>query len=623
MTETRLYPLKEYNPELYDRLTSCPDTALNGFQLIHAESGDVNLVYNNIPLHSTVNPQAEAMEEFNRIKPDVSTIVILMGLGLGYALKRFFISSKSKIIVYEPDINILKFTLMAVDYSEEIASERVFLANTPAELETALDKTYSYKDKIVFSCLPSSKQLYNTRLEKTVNDLSKIVPNLESNYRTLFEYSWRWLVYGISKLSPMFLEDIIKLNSSITILEDKFRGKTALIVSAGPSLDKTIEVIKANRDKFIIFCANVAYKKLVAAGITPDFAVCLDAPDFSSTIADYEHSQTNLIIHSAANPQAFKSIKPNLFFTFYCKNDLFSRWLADFCGFSIDNYKTKGSVSHLALVAAKNMGCNPIILTGQDLAFTDGKIYSSGCFWGDMYCFNEKNELDLLPEANKDLAACQKTEIMKKTHYFNVPGQDGNAVLTSPTYAGFIKHFEDFAAANRSIRLINCSPGGAMIEGFENSELAELAALLEPIGINVNKYLKQLVDSEKDPVKSNYDNILAEITEFCRTENYLPIIEKGKQASANLLKSLKTRHLDPNKARKLYKEVLSCYDELENRLFSRWSFGIGVAFKEITELNAVIKDESGGNDLLFRFAKAANNLFTTTRKNLETYLLQN
>ena len=98
-------------------------------------------------------------------------------------------------------------------------------------------------------------------------------------------------------------------------------------------------------------------------------------------------------------------------FYFYCKNDLFSRWLADFCGFSIDNYKTKGSVSHLALVAARNMGCNPIILTGQDLAFTDGKIYSSGSFWGDIYCFNEKNELDLLPETNKNLATCKKTEI--------------------------------------------------------------------------------------------------------------------------------------------------------------------------------------------------------------------
>ena len=73
-----------------------------------------------------------------------------------------------------------------------------------------------------------------------------------------------------------------------------------------------------------------------------------------------------------------------------------------------------------------------------------------------------------------------------------------------------------------------------MIEGVENLELAELTASLEPIGINVNEYLKQLVDSEKDPVKSNYDNVLAEITEFCRTENYLPIIEKGEESPNNI-----------------------------------------------------------------------------------------
>ena len=61
----------------------------------------------------------------------------------------------------------------------------------------------------------------------------------------------------------------------------------------------------------------------------------------------------------------------------YSHNDLFSRWLANIADFSIEDYIIKGSGSYCALFSAYMAGCNPIIFAGQDLAYSDGKCYSS------------------------------------------------------------------------------------------------------------------------------------------------------------------------------------------------------------------------------------------------------
>ncbi len=49
----------------------------------------------------------------------------------------------------------------------------------------------------------------------------------------------------------------------------------------------------------------------------------------------------------------------------------------------LNNHKlvqTGGSVATTALDVAINMGCNPIIFVGQDLAYTDGKSHSKDTF---------------------------------------------------------------------------------------------------------------------------------------------------------------------------------------------------------------------------------------------------
>lgn len=609
--EAKLNLIKETNPDLFDRLKDhiYPDNV--NFQLINSESGDPNLFYNNIALHCTKNPQAEALKEFNRISPGSSHIVILMGIGLGYCVKRFFQNSKCKIIIFEPDLNILKFTLEAVDFSQEINSERFFITNTPEEVIQAFNTAYSYKNKVVTSKLPASEAIYPEKIEQLMSELDKTVPSLISNYTTMFKLSWGWLYNGLCKLKNY------KKASSFLILENKFQDKAALIVSAGPSLDKNIELIKQNREKFIIFCANVVYKKLIAENITPDFIIYLD-PGNLHTIKNHEHSDTNIILHSSSCKDALKELKMKNSFIFYCNNDLLSRWISKICGFSLEKYMTKGSVSQLGLLAAYNMGCNPIILTGQDLAFTDGKFYSSGSFWGDLYKIDENQKLTESEKPDDKVCFEKKKKKIKETNYIKVKGQNGDTVLTSSDYAGFIRHFEEFAEEHSScVKLINCSQEGANIEGFENREFSELVNELAPINLNMDETLEIIVHTEKDPVKENIEKIKNELEQFQKdNEKIIQITDRGVKACQNLLKEVRSKKINPANIKKAYTEIIESFNRLDDILFNKYEFAIALAYKELTEFKLIMEDDSSLNDinLFINFAKAAQELFKSTMR---------
>ena len=599
--EKNLGYVEKYNSSFCAKLKNHNFSDSANFQLVNAASGDTNLVYNGIPLHCNNNPQQEALTEFQ--KAGKAKIVIIIGLDLGYLLKRAFIGSSCKIVMYEPDLDILRFTLETVDFEQEFQSGRVFITNSLNELNDILSAIYNYKDAINVLRLKSADQLYPEQIKNLLTELPRIDADLKANFDTLFNKSWLWLINSLYKFIPD------KPDFSLNILENKFKDKAALIVSAGPSLDKNIEIIKNNREKFIIFCANVAYKKLALNDITPDFIVYIDAGDYLYTIKNLDHSKTNIINHISSFRKVFEELNPNKFFTFYCKNDIFSRWVSKFTNFSIENYEAKGSVSHLALLSAYNMGCNPIILTGQDLAYTNGKYYSSGSFWADD---NEDKEL-----------LQNKIESIKKAGVFEVKGQNGETLSTSPDYAGFIKYFEEFAREKQAVKLINCSTDGAQINGFENKNLQDVSDGIEPLNLNINKVLDNIVKTEKDLVKENYENIHNQLEIFAEDlKKALVITNKGFQCSKQFHQELQKRQINSVKIKKLVNQTLILFNELENNLFKKWDFSMYIAFKELTDFYAVMDDDSGQGDfaVIKDLSGCSYNLFKLLDKRLK-YIL--
>ncbi|MBT7349604.1 DUF115 domain-containing protein, partial [candidate division WWE3 bacterium] len=158
---------------------------------------------------------------------------------------------------------------------------------------------------------------------------------------------------------------------NVTVLEDQFTDKTALLIGAAPSLDQHIEWIQKNQEYLYIFAVSRLAEKLHDLGITPDFIVTVD-PKIGSFYLGKEmfnfEEQSILINSYHSNPQ------------------LLSQWGGErlFIGqrypWKTDNNndgsaQTGSTVSNAALDSTIIMGFSQILLAGVDFCF-DSKGYT-------------------------------------------------------------------------------------------------------------------------------------------------------------------------------------------------------------------------------------------------------
>ena len=118
---TNLDALKKYDKHLADEILSINKTK-STFELIQNKNGEYNLIKNSIPLHSLVGAQTEAQKITEKI-PDISeknTIRIIWGLGLGYLADEFISRSNGAIIIYEPDIELLRVVFEMVEFEKNL-----------------------------------------------------------------------------------------------------------------------------------------------------------------------------------------------------------------------------------------------------------------------------------------------------------------------------------------------------------------------------------------------------------------------------------------------------------------------------------------------------------------------
>ena len=178
--ENNIVQIRKYNPVLADKLEIHSFSENVNFEVVATESGDHNLIYNGIPVHDANNPQQEAQMVFDKLK-DTSegSVTIVFGLGLGYLFKRIQLSSSGKIIIFEPDLDILHFTLEVVDFSQEFGETiadkpRVYIVNTRLELMKFLEESYAYKAYLNVCGLSSVNKMYPDEMKKLQEDLPRI-----------------------------------------------------------------------------------------------------------------------------------------------------------------------------------------------------------------------------------------------------------------------------------------------------------------------------------------------------------------------------------------------------------------------------------------------------------------
>ncbi len=404
-------------------------------------------------IHSKYNPQREAKQQVVNMKLVNPKLLVILGLGLGYHVRACLEELKETnffITVIEKDIAALRVAMENVDLSDLLSSDKIrWVIGVPPEEGYAVLNNMIKLAGIGFQLFLKTLQVFDHPAIDTVHgDYHKQMLKCfrEAAHAIIFNYG------NCPEDSMIGVENIMKnlatiiRSPGVKDLFGTFKKVPGIIVSTGPSLDKNVHLLKELEDKSVMIAADSALRVLHKHDIVPHAAVSLErimnvAKMFLELPEDYKKK-----IYLAATPVIRKEAYdawPGPTFMVY-------RAFAHFEWINMPKgtLNVGPSCSNMAFKVLEALGCDPIILVGQDCAFKSA----------------EKTHADEAPSVtNLNL---------KEKDLIRVKGNYEDFVYTNTIYNLFRKTFVTDVALYAGT-CINATEGGAFIEGTTLMTLRE------------------------------------------------------------------------------------------------------------------------------------------------------
>ena len=251
----------------------------------------------------------------------------------------------------------------------------------------------------------------------------------------------------IGFMKENFNRNVTLNDDGIHNMKEKHLGKPMILISAGPSLNKQLPLLKKiqNSGSFILGAVGTALSPLISYGITPDFYAIIDAQATEKQLDQIELPNTTLFYLSTASTNTIllhKGPRRVVWQRGYEEAELMAEQLKD------PAMETGGSVATVLLDIMVYLGGGPIALVGQDLAFSGGKTHASGTH----------SSMDVNVQFSRQ-------EVLN--FYRN------GTVMTSNNLTLYRTWFEDYAVSHGDLSLMNCTEGGAYIQNWEHLSLLE------------------------------------------------------------------------------------------------------------------------------------------------------
>ena len=169
----------------------------------------------------------------------------------------------------------------------------------------------------------------------------------------------------------------IQRSPSVQALRNKFQGKPAVLVGAGPSLDKTIHYIPWVKDKAVLIASDAALKPLRKHGVIPDFVMALDPQeDIAKFLTGVSHRGSILVAPTIVHPRILDLWEGTILFYNKFAPDIPALVQIQKESPKVGILTPGGSVLSVAYGLGFQMGASPIIFVGQDLSYDKKNIYS-------------------------------------------------------------------------------------------------------------------------------------------------------------------------------------------------------------------------------------------------------
>ncbi len=146
-----------------------------------------------------------------------------------------------------------------------------------------------------------------------------------------------------------------------------FQGVPAVIVGAGPSLEKNGHLLKEFEKRALIFAGGSA---LNAIDVEPHFAASIDKEAPYRQFKMHPFSETPFCYQSRMNPDNLALVHGERLLFPDSSSDLIN-WL-----YEEETFDGGWTVGNFLTAVAQHLGCSPIIFVGMDLCYTQGKKYA-------------------------------------------------------------------------------------------------------------------------------------------------------------------------------------------------------------------------------------------------------
>jgi len=557
--EANLNALKKVNTILADMIEK--DTNHYPFlDIKHNEDFSNLFIKTNNRVNSAYgieNQITSIQEQAKKIQMHNDSGTVLIGMGLGHFVADLCDEKEEKhiLIVVETIPYLIKEAFTLYDFSKYIKNGTL-LISCPDKIEFQMVMGMIESNCVVKEWNIISEP-YTMLLPECYSELTIYVSDLINQIRCN-----TGTVMGNGKLiAQNDIKNLPYILSSwgIDELKEMFKDRPAVIVSTGPSLRKNIHCLKQHRDRIIIICVAQALRILLSYDIVPDFACTVDFGE-----VNYEHFKglmdcgVPLIALNRCYYKILQEWKGQKIIVTSPANPLIKN-ISSFLG-DYGYVEQGGSVSHMAVGSAIKMGCNPIILIGQDLAYENNLSHNPNADASGTVNISDDG---LIKWNVDDPNSILKTQDCIMGIVQEVPGYLENSVKTNIGLLSFITSFEHIFKRYDKITFINSTEGGADIKGAKNITLRDALRKYTPYALFKTKLIK-LMDSEPDvmerckQVKELLTNDIKELEDIIIYSNsaltYTNLAIKFFNAKRKLRKYLDLNSEESNKAHELAKK---------------------------------------------------------------------
>lgn len=558
---------KEQFCELAEQAPVMSETAKDGNLIDIYVQGDAKTA-----MQSRYRPIEEAkrfVKQYEGMKAD--SCILFLGLGNGYISREFLSQEKVTCIFYEPSVTYFCYVMLHYDIRDLILAEHIHIYVEGINADRLALEMYTYVHALnwhlfYLEALPKYRQLYPAQFAELTNlyDESKLHGHQNYDIRNFYseihmENALRNLEFIYGGSSVYEYRDILPADMPV------------IVVAAGPSLEKNVDLLKEYRDRALILCVDRAAPVLAKRGIRPHAFVTVDAKKdpklFESEIA----GEMPWFAYTTSNYNALKQVRHSkIIFAstiFGYAEELFRE-----AGSDLFQMASGGSVATNTVNIALYMGSRNIIVIGQDLAYTDNKVYAGA---------------EVKPE---------------QQNLIPVKSFDGGTVMTRADYKAFIDYYEANAARRKDVRFINATEGGAYIEGMEHMRLSDAMA-----------QFSQTASYDGDAIINGVPWLMTEEKQLLLKEKYHDLMryfKKVKREVATAITAMEhginvLKHSDfSNPELRKVEKQMDAFQSIYNAHTGKTILDIGIA-KEIQDalLDLQFKEENPSAELMRLYEK--------------------